>query len=57
MKDGDITFIDASVSAEEAVSPAIISLGRLIALGSKMNWSKDGAYLTLPDGRRVRGPG
>ena len=54
VKDFDITFIDPTVSPAEAETPAIISLGRLISLGTKLDWSKDGAYLTLPGCRRTR---
>ena len=56
VKDCDITFVDASVSAETAESPAIIRLGRLIALGSEMNWSNKGVNLTFPNGKKLRVP-
>ena len=56
VKNGDITFIDASVSVQEARTPAIISLGRLIARGSKLDWSEKKAYITFPDGENLKVP-
>ena len=40
VKDGDITFIGASVNPEREESPAIVSLCRLIASGLRKSWSK-----------------
>ena len=56
VKNGDITFVDVSVAVQEARTPAITSLGRLIARGSKLDWSEKGAYITFPDGRNLRVP-
>ena len=53
VKGGDITFLDASVPEEQAEIPSIISLGRLIQKGSKLEWNKDGALMVLPNKRVV----
>ena len=45
VKGSDITFIDKSVSEEQAKNPAIVSLGRLIEKGIK---SVSYTHLTLP---------
>ena len=50
---GDITFLDESVSEEQAETPSIVSLGRLIQRGIKSEWTKDGASLALPNKRKV----
>ena len=52
MKGGDITFLDESVSEEQAEIPSIISLGRLIQKGIKLEWNKDGASMVLPNKRK-----
>ena len=56
VKGGDITFLDESVSDEQAEKPSIISLGRLIQKGIKLEWTKDGASLVLPSKRKVAIP-
>ena len=56
VKGGDITFIDESVSEEQAEIPSIVSLGRLIQRGIKLEWTKDGASLVLPNKKRVAIP-
>ena len=53
VKDGDITLIDESVTAERARVPTIISLGRLVQHGALIEWSKEGVSLTLPDKKRL----
>ena len=53
VKDGDITFVDDSVRDDSGKDPSIITLGRLIEDGSKMEWSNQGANLTLPGGKRL----
>merc|ERR1711989_97385 len=52
----DITFIDKSVSEEQAKIPAIVSLGRLIQKGIKLEWTKIGALLVLPNKKRSKIP-
>ena len=56
VKDGDITFTDETTTLEQAKTPSIISLGRLIQYGAKMLWLKDDAVLSLPCERRLRVP-
>ena len=56
VKGGDITFLDASVSEEQAEIPSIVSLGRLVQKGIKLEWTKDGASLVLPNKRKVAIP-
>ena len=41
VKGGDITFLDKSITAEQAGKPSIISMGRLIQKGIKLEWTKD----------------
>ena len=53
VKGGDITFLDESASEEQAEIPSIVSLGRLIQKGIKLEWTKDGASLVLPNKRKV----
>ena len=53
VKGSDITFIDKSVSEEQSQTPVIISLGRLIKRGFKLEWTKTGASLILPNKRRI----
>merc|ERR1711989_106040 len=53
VKGGDIIFIDESTSEEQAETPAIISLGRLIRQGIKMEWTKAGASLVLPNKKKI----
>ena len=53
VKGSDITFIDKSVSEEQAKKPAIVSLGRLIKRGIKLEWTKTGASLVLPSKKRI----
>ena len=53
---GDITFIDESISEEQAETPSIVSLGRLIQRGIKLEWTKNGASLVLPNNKRVAIP-
>ena len=52
VKGSDITFVDESVSEEQAEIPSIISLGRLIQKGIKLEWNKDGAVMVLPNKRK-----
>ena len=40
VKGGDIIFVDESVSKEQAERPSIISLGRLIKRGIRLEWTK-----------------
>ena len=56
VKGSDITFIDEAISEEQAETPSIVSLGRLIQRGVKMEWTKDGASLVLPNDKRVAIP-
>ena len=56
VKGGDITFIDESISEEQAETPSIVSLGRLIQRGIKLEWTKNGASLVLPNNKRVAIP-
>ena len=56
VKGGDITFIDESVSEEQAEIPSIVSLGRLIQRGIKLEWTKDGASLVMPNKKQVAIP-
>ena len=35
---------------------SIISLGRRIGYGAKMQWKKEGAFLTMPNGKTVKLP-
>ena len=53
VKGSGITFVDASVSEEQAEIPSIISLGRLIQEGVKLEWKKEGAVMVLPNKRRI----
>ena len=53
VKGSDITFLDESASEEQAEIPSIVSLGRLIQRGIKLEWTKDGASLVLPNKRKV----
>ena len=56
VKGGDITFIDESISEEQAKIPAIVSLGRLIQRGIKLEWTKNGALLALPNNKNITIP-
>ena len=56
VKGSDITFIDESISEEQAETPSIVSLGRLIQRGINLEWTKDGASLVLPNDKRVAIP-
>ena len=56
VKGSDITFIDKTVSEEQAKTPAIISLGRLIQQGIKLEWTKTGASLVLPNKKKIKIP-
>ena len=56
VKGSDITFIDKSVSEEQAKAPAIVSLGRLIQRGIKLEWTKTGASLVLPNKKKIKIP-
>ena len=49
VKGSDITFIDEAISEEQAHTPSIVSLGRLIQQGVKMEWTKDVASIELPN--------
>ena len=40
VKGSDITFVNESVSEEQAEIPSIISLGRLIQEGVKLEWKR-----------------
>ena len=53
VKGSDITFVDEAISEEQAETPSIVSLGRLIQRGIKLEWTKDGASLVLPNNKRV----
>ena len=53
VKGSDITFVDEAISEEQAKVPAIISLGRLIQRGIKLEWTKNGASLVLPSKKRI----
>ncbi len=54
VKDGDLTFLGEIVADEQAKTPSILSLGRLIQNGAKMQWTKEGAVLTLPSGKGLK---
>ena len=56
VKGGDIIFVDKSVSKEKAERPSIISLGRLIKRGIKLEWAKNGARLALPNKKKISIP-
>ena len=56
VKGSDITFIDKSVSEEQAKTPAIVSLGRFIKRGIKLEWTKTGASLVLPSKKKITIP-
>ena len=56
VKGSDITFVDESISVEQAKIPAIVSLGRLIQRGIKLEWTKNGASLVLPSKKRIGRP-
>ena len=56
VKGSDITFIDESISEEQAETPSIVSLGRLIQRGIKLEWTKNGASLVLPNNKKVAIP-
>ena len=49
----DITFVDESISEEQAKTPAIVSLGRLIQRGIKLEWTKSGASFVLPNNKKI----
>ena len=51
VKGDNITFVKEDVTEEQAQMPTILSLGRLIRQGAKMQWNKEGAVLTLPTGK------
>ena len=52
VRGSDITFLDESVSEEQAEIPSIISLGRLIQKGIKLEWNTDGALMVLPNKKK-----
>ena len=56
VKGSDITFVDEAFSEEQAKTPAIISLGRLIQKGIKLDWNKKGASLVLPNKKCIKVP-
>ena len=56
VKGGDITFLGESVSDEQAEKPSIFSLGRLIQKGIRLEWTKNGAFLVLPNKKKVQIP-
>ena len=56
LKGSDVTFVDESVSEEQADIPSIISLGRLIQKGIKLEWNTDGAVMVLPNKRKIAIP-
>ena len=56
VKGSDITFVDEAFSEEQAKTPAIISLGRLIQKGIKLEWNKNGASLVLPSKKSIKIP-
>ena len=51
VKGDNITFVKEDITDQEAQMPTILSLGRLIRQGAKMQWNKDAAVLTLPTGK------
>ena len=53
VKGGDIIFFDESISEKKADEPAIISLGRLVKKGIRLDWTKKGAVLVLPNSRKI----
>ena len=48
--------MDESVSKEQAERPSIISLGRLIKRGIRLEWTKNGACLVLPNKKKISIP-
>ena len=52
VKNDDNTFIDEAVTEGQDEIPSIISLGRLINYGARMEWTASGALLTLPSGKQ-----
>ena len=56
VKERDFTFIDESISEKQADTPSIVSLGRLTQRGIKLDWTKNGASLVLPNNKRVAIP-
>ena len=53
VKGSDITFVGEAISEEQAETPSIVSLGRLIQRGMNLEWNKDGASLVLRNDKRV----
>ena len=47
----DIIFLDDTMSLGQGAIASIISLGRLVSYGAKMRWEREGAYLTMPNGK------
>ena len=56
VKGGDITFLDETVSDLQSEVPTIISLGRSIRKGITLDWTSKGAFLVLPNKRRLKVP-
>ena len=54
VKGDNITFVEEDTTEKEAQIPKILSLGRLISQGAKMQWNQNVAELTLPTGAKHR---
>ena len=54
VKGDHITFVEKDTTDKEAQIPKILSLGRLIKQGAKMQWNENVAELTLPTGAKHR---
>ena len=50
MKGDVITFLEQDTTDKEAQIPKILSSGRLVKQGAKLDWNEDVAELTLPNG-------
>ena len=56
VRGGDITFLDENVTDLQSETPTIISLGRLIQKGITMDWTSKGAFLVMPNKKRLKVP-
>ena len=48
-----ITFVEEEATEEEEEIPKILSLGRMVKQGAKLDWNDKKAVLTLPDGKSM----
>ena len=47
-----ITFLEKDTTDEEAEIPKVLSLGRLVKQGAKLDWNDQVAELALPNGQK-----